>query len=104
MIREYRDSDWSAVCDTFDRSKPFELESGGVGASFVRLADDAERTAGFPKSSVFVFEDNGHLLGFTPPDPTAHPKHEFKWEIPTSNSQPYRLLCSFSVEPARCRS
>jgi hypothetical protein len=22
---------------------------------------------------------------FTPPDPTAHSKHEFKWEIPTQN-------------------
>ena len=64
MIREFRESDWEAVCDIFDRSKAIELKSGNIGASFVRLAEDTERTADFLKSRVYVFEDAGRLLGF----------------------------------------
>ncbi|MGA2445654.1 MAG: GNAT family N-acetyltransferase [Opitutaceae bacterium] len=64
MIREYHQRDWSEVCRVFDRSKPHELAAGGIGESFVPLADDEKRIADFARSTVFVWEEKGKLRGF----------------------------------------
>ncbi|MBK8856745.1 MAG: GNAT family N-acetyltransferase [Opitutaceae bacterium] len=63
MIREYEETDWKEVCRVFDMSKPYELASGGIEASFVPLAKDKARMAQFSKSTVFVWEEN-QALGF----------------------------------------
>jgi ribosomal protein S18 acetylase RimI-like enzyme len=64
MIREYQETDWKEVCRVFDLSKPHELASGGIEASFVPLAKDEARMAQFSKSTVFVWEENQALRGF----------------------------------------
>ena len=64
MIREYRATDWTEVCRVFDLSKPHELASGGIEASFVPLAKDEARMAQFSKGTVFVWEENQALRGF----------------------------------------
>lgn len=64
MIRPYQDSDWPMVCAVYDQSKPRELASAGVEASFTPLADDPPRIADFHHSDVHVFEENGRILGF----------------------------------------
>jgi len=64
MIREYRQSDWSEVCRVFDRSKPCELATGGISASFRPLAEDTPRITEFAASTVFVWEEDGRVSGF----------------------------------------
>jgi hypothetical protein len=44
MIREYEKTDWPEVCRVFGLSKPHELVTGGIAASFVPLAKDESRT------------------------------------------------------------
>lgn len=64
MIRDYQASDWPEICRVFDLSKPYELASGGVADSFVPLAEDASRQADFAKSWIYVWEEDGAILGF----------------------------------------
>ncbi len=64
MVREYNRSDWSEVCRVFDVSKPRELASAGIEASFVPLADDEARSASFARSTVFVWSEEEALRGF----------------------------------------
>jgi len=37
-------------------------------------------------------ENRADFYTFTPPDHTAHPKHDFKWEIPTDISKGSRWV------------
>jgi ribosomal protein S18 acetylase RimI-like enzyme len=64
MIREYEKTDWPEVCRVFDLSKPHELATGGIAASFVPLARDEPRIAQFSKSTVIVWEEKQALRGF----------------------------------------
>lgn len=64
MIRHYEQADWSEVCRVFDLSKPQELASGGLAASFVPLAQDRTRIAQFSKSTIRVWEEKETLRGF----------------------------------------
>lgn len=64
MIRAYHPSDWNEVCRIFDSSKPLELASAGIEASFVPLADDAARIASFHRSTVLVWSNESTLRGF----------------------------------------
>ena len=63
MIRRYQDSDWEEACRVVDLSKPYELQTAAVAASFVPLASDTARIEGFKKSAVYVWEEAGHLRG-----------------------------------------
>jgi len=63
-IREYQQSDWNEVCRIFDASKPLELASAGLNASFVALAVDEARIAAFARSMVLVWADEAALRGF----------------------------------------
>ncbi len=64
MIREYKECDWKEVCRVFDLSKPHELASGCIGASFVPLAHDEARRVQFSKSAIFVWDEDETLRGF----------------------------------------
>ena len=64
MIRHYIANDWPEVCRVYDASKPVELRSGGVTASFVPLRDDQSRIDEFATSTVRVWEEDSSLLGF----------------------------------------
>ena len=92
MISEYRESDWMAVCELYDKSKPLELECGGARGSFIPLAEDSNRTAEFRNSSIFVYEEGGRLLGFA-----GHDGDYIGWLfVETWVSRIRRAACVFS--------
>ncbi len=64
MIRDYQVSDWTEVCRVYDASKPYELATGGIEASFIPLATDTKRIELFSNSKVYVWEEEGVLRGF----------------------------------------
>lgn len=64
MIRDYQESDWSGVCRVYDASRPLELASAGVEASFVPLARDPRRIASFTASVMVVWHEANTVTGF----------------------------------------
>ena len=63
-IRSYADSDWQAVRDIYDLSKPDEMR-GSVDLAAIRpLEDDPERLALFHDSNIVTMKDAAEILGF----------------------------------------
>jgi ribosomal protein S18 acetylase RimI-like enzyme len=64
QIRPYRESDWPAVREIYDLSKPDEMR-GMVDASAIPLLEaDPNMTALFHSSQILVMADAGRVVGF----------------------------------------
>ena len=65
QIRRYRNTDWAAVRDIYDRSKPDEMR-GVVDASAIpRLEVDPDMMTLFHGSEIFVMQRGGRIVGFS---------------------------------------
>jgi len=62
-IRDYRPSDWSAICQVHDRSRPDELRGSFDSRAFVPLAQDPEGEY-IKECDMFVAEIGGDVVGF----------------------------------------
>ena len=63
-LRAFRETDWSAVCETYDLAKPDELAGVVPPDRILPLAADAEMQRLFRESSVMVAECGAQIVGF----------------------------------------
>jgi ribosomal protein S18 acetylase RimI-like enzyme len=68
-IREYRDSDWEAICRVHDRARPDELRGSCDPRAFVPLAED-EEAADARGARKWVACDGDRVVGFVGIDDT----------------------------------
>ncbi|MEM9090641.1 MAG: GNAT family N-acetyltransferase [Cyanobacteria bacterium P01_F01_bin.53] len=62
-IRQYQESDWSAVCEIHDAARPIEVSSFMPGAEALPLKNVAEED-GFFESECFVACEHDKVVGF----------------------------------------
>ena len=63
-IRPYKASDWEAVRDIYDLSKPDEMRGGVDVGAIIPLQQDPAGLALFHGSAIFVAEDGDRVIGF----------------------------------------
>ena len=64
MIRPYEASDWEAVREIYDLSKPDEMRGGVDIGAIIPLSEDAPRLAAFRRSTILVAYDAERVIGF----------------------------------------
>ena len=64
LIRPYRDSDWPAVREIYDLSKPDEMRCIADASAIPLLEADPDMTALFHNSHILVMDDAGRVVGF----------------------------------------
>jgi len=69
-MREYRATDWAAVCAVHDRARPDELRGSCEPRAFVPLAEEQDDAASFQRSRKFVACVGAHIVGFVGVDGT----------------------------------
>jgi ribosomal protein S18 acetylase RimI-like enzyme len=64
MIRAYRETDWAQVSAIYDLAKPDEMRGLVDVQSITPLAQDGQMLRYFSDSEIWVYEENGYVLGF----------------------------------------
>jgi ribosomal protein S18 acetylase RimI-like enzyme len=64
MIRAYRKADWDQVSAIYDLSKPDEMRGIVDAQAITPLAQDSQMLRYFSDSEVWVYEENGSVIGF----------------------------------------
>ena len=64
IVRPYKRSDWEAVRDIYDLSKPDEMRGGVDAGAVIPLQQDPAALALFHGSAIFVADDGGRVIGF----------------------------------------
>ena len=64
MIRSYRKTDWGQVSAIYDLAKPDEMRGIVAAQAITPLAQDSQMLRYFSDSEVWVYEENGSVIGF----------------------------------------
>ena len=64
MIRNYKKSDWEQVRQIYDLSKPDEMKDIVGPDLIIPLDEDEKMLQYFIESKIWVYENNGHIIGF----------------------------------------
>lgn len=64
MIRAYKKADWDQVSAIYDLAKPDEMRGIVDAQAIIPLAQDSQMLRYFSDSEVWVYEENGSVVGF----------------------------------------
>ena len=64
-IRSYSNSDWEAIREIYNLSKPDEMRGSVDLAAVIPLEHDYKMTQLFKESELIVMEENGKVTGFS---------------------------------------
>ena len=64
MIRAYRKTDWGQVSAIYDLAKPDEMRGIVDAQAITPLAQDSQMLRYFSDSELWVYEENGAVIGF----------------------------------------
>ena len=64
-MRSYSNSDWEAIKEIYDLSKPDEMRGSADLAAVIPLELDYKMTQLFKESELIVMEEHGKIIGFS---------------------------------------